>query len=85
MKKEESIFVTEGYLRRELIAIMFLLEGIGDKRNKRNVFEVELHSSHTVAHYVSDPRRKTDCGSAGRRRGGRERRPGADGRALTTT
>lgn len=30
MKKEKSIFVTEGYLRGEVIPIMFLIEGIGE-------------------------------------------------------
>lgn len=29
MKKEKSIFVTEGCLRREVIPIMFLMEGVG--------------------------------------------------------
>lgn len=29
MKKEKSIFVTEGYLPREVIPIKFLMEGIG--------------------------------------------------------
>lgn len=81
MKKEESIFVTEGYLRRELIAIMFLLEGIGDKRNKRHVFKVELHSSHTQS--------LTTCLTLGERltadQLADDDEDGSAGRALTTT
>lgn len=47
MKKEKSIFVTEGYLLREVMT--FLTEGVGEisskrKKNKKNVY-VELHSS----------------------------------------
>lgn len=37
MKKEKSIFVTEGYSLREVIPVTFLIEGIGGKRNKTNV------------------------------------------------
>lgn len=34
MKKEKSIFVTEGYLLREVIPIKFLRGGIGEKKEQ---------------------------------------------------
>ncbi len=36
MKKEKSIFVTEGYLLREVIPIKFLIEGIWGHIMKKN-------------------------------------------------
>lgn len=46
MKKEESIFVTEGYLLRDVLTLKFLTGGIDEKHNKKQCFVTWNRTAH---------------------------------------